>query len=201
MGKGNKAFWASERKNGEEWSVSLEVYRRIFLDYLDVAEAKLELASVAPALKMVRQILEGQQSGVAFRDFEAAAAEKAGDFLRYRYGMEFSHAGLRMALEQFDAEQMTLQLREIAQWQMLMSAIESINEAEAGGCSDWNVIWCENGSEQQRKLLNSDSRAADRVRHYRKTLSDFEEKPLPPYTQETLFVAHGSAIRRLLSYR
>lgn len=172
---------------------SLELYRFIFLRYLEAAGNLVELREEATYVDCVKKVIE---DGWSFSDQDFTQKENlsvlGGKILYYRYGIDYSRDSMENAIIQFQANMKAAELQEKLLWGSLRATVQ--NTANKNDCPEWGIAWYDMDATKQRRLILDDDLALERIAHYIMELQKLDKMPLPPYGQEVSFGLHSHGL-------
>lgn len=189
MDNGTLKALETERKTTD----SLELYRFVFLRYLEAASNLIELKEEAAYVDCMKKVVE---DGWSFTDQDFTEKEErsvlGGKILYYRYGIDYSRDSIENAIIQFWAEMKAAELQEKLLWESLVTSVQ--NADANNDCPEWGVVWYDMDAVEQHHLILDDDLALERVHHYIAELQRLDRMPLPPYSQEASFSLHSHSL-------
>ncbi|MDO5451693.1 MAG: hypothetical protein Q4F56_01230 [Candidatus Saccharibacteria bacterium] len=195
MDNGTLKALETERKTTD----SLELYRFVFLRYLEAASDLIELKEEAAYVDCMKKVVE---DGWSFTDRDFAEKEElsvlGGKILYYRYGIDYSRDSIENAIIQFRAEMEAAELQEKLLWESLVTSVQ--NADANNDCPEWGIAWYDMDAVEQHRLILDDDLALERVSHYIAELQKTDKIPLPPYSQEVSFGLHCHGLGTVASF-
>lgn len=186
----NSTFNFNAMEKEQEAETNLELYRFIFLRYLEAVSNLIELRTEAEYIDCIERTIA---EGWSFTDPDFMQKEDqavlGGKILYYRYGMDYSQKGIENAIIQFRADLTAAEMQEKVLWELLLTTVQRADSS----CShpEWGVVWHDEDAAAQHHLIIDDGLSLERVSHYTAELQKLNKMPLPPYSQEASFKLHS----------